>query len=129
MSSANVKLSVSALVRRQLDLYRAAETPQLQRDHLLLLRGITETITLTEPVTHFGDFSDLQELDVSEAEMSQLLASYRVSLTTPAEKTYLARIQNCVLRGLVTSGQSGAERVLGLTNGLQQGLGHKLILI
>lgn len=129
MSSVTVKSSVSALVRRQLDLYHAAETPQLQRDHLLLLHGVTKMIALTEPVTHFGDFSDVQELAVSEKELSELLAGYRASLTTPAEKTNLARIQNCVLRGLVSSGQSGAERVLGLMNSLQQGLGHKLILI
>jgi hypothetical protein len=100
----------------------------LQRDVLLQLRAINEIAALIEPVTHFGEFTELQELTVSEAEMTDLLAKYRASLTGPEEKVHLARIQNCVLRGQVIDSETGAERVLRLLSELQRDSDCKLML-
>ncbi|KWB61671.1 hypothetical protein WL39_20540 [Burkholderia ubonensis] len=109
--------------------YHAAETSQSQRDVLLQLRAINETIALTEPVTHFSRFTELQDLDVTETEMAELLSGYRANLTRPEEKIYLARIQNCVLRGQVIDSQAGGERVLRLIHDLQRDSDNKLVLM
>lgn len=126
--TSSIRSDVSALIRRLLDSYSRSATPQLQRDVLLQLRAINEIAALTEPVTHFGAFTELQELVVSEAEMTDLLANYRANLSRPEEKVYLARIQNCVLRGQVIDSRTGAERVLCLLSELQRDTDFKLIL-
>lgn len=64
---------------------------------------------LIEPVTQFGQFTELQELDVSESKIAELLSGYRKNLTRPEEKVYLARIQNCVLRATLIDHQTGAN--------------------
>lgn len=127
--TSNARSNVSALIRRLLDSYSTAGTPQSQRDTLLQLRAVNKMIALTEPVTQFGGFSELQELDVSEAEVAELLSGYRANLARPEEKVYLARIQNCVLRGRVIDGQEGGERVLSLMRDLQRDSDCKLFLI
>jgi hypothetical protein len=125
----NARSKVLVLIRQLLESHRAAETPQSQRDILLQLRAINETIALVEPATNFGQFTELQELEVSEIEMSKLLSGYHAKLCCPEEKIFLARIQNCVLRGQVLDRRHGAERVLRLMIDLQKDSNQKLVLM
>ncbi|WP_156441455.1 MULTISPECIES: hypothetical protein [unclassified Burkholderia] len=127
--ASNARSAVSALIRRLLVAYRVAETPQSQRDFLLQLRAVNETVALIEPLTRFNRFTELEELDVSAAEMAELLSGYRTNLTRPEEKIYFARVQNCVLRGQVIDRQAGGERVLRMIRDLQRDSDHKLVLM
>lgn len=79
--ASNARSAVSALIRRLLVAYRVAETPQSQRDFLLQLRAVNETVALIEPLTRFNRFTELEELDVSAAEMAELLSGYRTNPT------------------------------------------------
>jgi hypothetical protein len=117
------------LVRQLLESYGKAQTPKTQRDILLHLKGVNEVIALTKPVTHFEDISEMRALDISEAELAELLRAYWENITGSEEKECLARIQNFALRARVTEGVKGSQKFSQMMNDLQKGKSFQLILM
>ncbi|MBC8641564.1 hypothetical protein IAG25_32595 [Caballeronia sp. EK] len=124
-----VRADMTALLRKIVQAYRAAKTPQSEREVLLQLGAAREAMRLAEPLVGTAHFAELSDLDVSQAELAELLAEYWTHLMQPEEKTFLARIQNCALRAQVVDPEAGASRFFALMRELQRDNDRKLVLV
>lgn len=98
-----IKSNVENCLINQVENYlielESGKDANLEHYWLTKILHFTEAFAITEPLTEFGDFAEvLSALYPSHEYMVGLLNQYQKNLTKPAEKVYLARIQDCALR-------------------------------